>query len=117
MFQVLFYETADGFRPVEAFLDSLAPKMRAKLVAMMMLLAEKGPSLRLPYTAPLGDGLFELRVIHGNDIVRALFFFCAEKRIIITNAFVKKQQKTPRREINLAKARRNDYYQREGAKK
>ena len=38
------------------------------------------------------------------------------QKIIITNGFIKKTQKTPKREIKLAKKYRNDYLKREGEK-
>ena len=113
MYTVEFYETEDGEKPVFDFLMSLDPKMRAKTGAMLQLLAEKGNELRKPYTEHLDDGIFELRTIQGNNISRALFFFFAGKRIIITNGFIKKTQKTPTREISLAKSRRKDFYRRE----
>lgn len=113
VFKVQFYETEDGKKPVLDFLLSLDPKMRAKMGSMMELLEEKGNELRLPYTEHLGDGIFELRAIQGNNISRALFFFYVERRIIITNGFIKKQQKTPPKEIQLAKSRREDFYRQE----
>ncbi len=116
MYTVEFYETDAGERPVFDFLMSLDPKMRAKVGAMMELLAEKGNELRMPYTEHLGDGIFELRAIQGNNISRTLFFFYVGKRIIFTNGFIKKTQKTPPKEITLAKARRNDFYRREERK-
>ena len=94
-------------------MDSLDPKMRAKLIAMLLLLEEKGNALRKPYTESLGDGIFELRAIQGNNISRALFFFYFNQRIIVTNGFIKKQQKTPANEIQLAKERRLDFLRQE----
>jgi len=58
----------------------------------------------------LEDGIFEVRTVEGNDIVRILYFFDEGKIIIATNGFVKKQQKTPKSEIELAKKRRKDYF-------
>ena len=113
MYTVEFYETEDGDKPVFDFMISLEPKMRAKVGAMMQLLAEKGNELHKPYTEHLDDGIFELRTIQGNNISRALFFFYVGHRIIITNGFIKKTQKTPPKEIALAKARRKDFYRRE----
>ena len=113
MYTVEFYETEDGDKPVFDFMISLEPKMRAKVGAMMQLLAEKGNELRKPYTEHLDDGIFELRTIQGNNISRTLFFFYAGHRIIITNGFIKKTQKTPPKEISLAKARRKDFCRRE----
>ena len=90
MFQLEFYETEDGKKPVEEFLDSLDNKMAAKLISMMELLEEKGPELRMPYSESLGDQIFELRCKFGSDITRALYFFYTGKKIIVTNGFVKK---------------------------
>ena len=112
MFQLIFYETEDGFRPVSEFLDSLDNKMAAKLIGLMDILEEKGTELRLPYSESLGDGIFELRCKLGSNITRVLYFFYYDSRIIVTNGFVKKTQKTPYREIQLAKKRRKDWINR-----
>ena len=114
MYLVEFYETESGEQPVFDFLMSLDPKMRAKVAAMMELLAEKGNELRMPYTEHLEDGIF--RTIQGNNISRVLFFFYVGKRIIITNGFIKKTKKTPPKEIALAKLRRDDFCSRQKEK-
>ncbi len=114
LFSVEFYEKENGEKPVEEFLNALQPKMRAKLSGMMELLKEYGTDLREPYSEFLGDGIFELRCKQGSDITRVLYFFYVGRRIIMTNGFVKKQQKTPRKELDLAKKRRADYLERYG---
>ena len=86
--------------------------MNAKLIGLMELLEEKGTALREPYSAPLGDGIFELRCKLGSNITRSLYFFFSGKHIVVTNGFVKKTQKTPPGEIRLAKERRNDWVRR-----
>lgn len=86
--------------------------MRKKMVSMMELLEEKGNLLREPYSKPIDDEIFELRAVQGINITRALYFFCVGKTIVITNGFVKKQQKTPPKEISLAKERRADFLRR-----
>ena len=113
MFTVVYFKYENGDKPVEAFLDSLEAKMRAKVISMMELLAEKGTELRKPYTEPIGDGIFELRVKLGSNITRCLFFFYNEGRIVITNGFVKKTQKTPQSEIVTAMKRRADFLRRQ----
>lgn len=112
MFEIIFYEKSDVDKPVEEFLDSLEPKMRAKLVGILEILQEKGNSLREPYSKHLDDGIFEVRVKVGNNISRILFFFVIGKKIILTNGFIKKSQKTPPREIEIAKERRAEYMER-----
>ena len=116
MFELELYETEDGKEPVADFLDSLEPKMNAKLISLMELLEEKGNELREPYSAPLIDGIFELRCKLGSNITRALYFFHKGKIIVVTNGFVKKTQKTPPAEIKLAKNRREDWLRRQAEK-
>lgn len=113
-FIVEFYENRNGERPVEIFLDSLDIKMRNKLVMIMKVLQEKGNELREPYSKHLTDGIFEIRGKVGNDISRVLYFFYYGGKIIVTNGFIKKTQKTPAEEIEKAKRCRDDYLERYG---
>lgn len=113
-FQVLFYEKENGECPVEEFLSGLDIKMRAKMVGMLQILEEKGNLLREPYSKPLEDGIFEIRCGLGNRMIRVMYFFYYEGKIILTNGFTKKTQKTPRLEIDLAKQRRSDFIRRMG---
>ena len=111
-FTVEFYEKENGEIPVINFIDSLEPKMGAKVLSLIEILEEKGNQLRLPYSEFLEDGIFELRCKFGSDITRTLYFFYEGANIILTNGFVKKTQKTPAQEIKLAKLRRDDYLSR-----
>ena len=95
MINVIFYHTPNGDCPIKNYLDSLSPKLRTEL--------------RLPYSRPLGEGIFELRSISGSNITRVLYFFIKGNTAILTHGFTKKQQKTPVREITKAKLYRNDY--------
>ena len=112
MFELELYSTEDGKEPVADFLDSLDRKMNAKLIGLMELLEEKGTELREPYSAPLEDGIFELRTKLASDITRSLYFFYDGSRIVITHGFVKKQEKTPPAEILRAKEYRADWLRR-----
>ena len=77
----------------------------------------EGPSLREPYSKHLEDGIFEIRTKFGSDITRVLYFFVIGRKIILTNGFVKKTQKTPASEIALAKQYRADYLSRKECSK
>ena len=111
-FIVELYETENGNIPVEEFLKMLDVKMRAKLLGIIKILQEKGNRLREPYSKHLDDGIFELRGKVGSDISRVLYFFYYNKKIILTNGFIKKTQKTPKTEIDKAKKYRSDYLER-----
>ena len=102
-YTVEYYERSDGTRPAEEFILSQDNKMQAKLFITLEFLEDKGPLLREPYSKPLGDGIFEVRAKQGSDISRVLYFFVVGKKIILTNGFVKKTQKTPPGEIDRAK--------------
>ena len=108
-FEIRFYEKADGTRPAEEFLNALDKPMRIKMVKMISLLGELGFNLREPYSKPIDDGIFELRCQSGNNISRILYFFYCDNKIIMTNGFIKKTNKTPKKEIELAKSRKADY--------
>lgn len=109
MFDVEFFQEDDGSYPVEEFILSLDLKMRAKVFRTLELLEYKGNDLREPFSKHLGEGIFELRVKQSSNIVRILYFFVIGKRIILANGFVKKSQKTPPGEIDLAKKRRDKF--------
>ena len=114
MFQLEFYSTEDGNEPIQDFLNSLDTKMNVKLTGLMEILEEKGTELRLPYSEHLGDKIYELRCKQGSNITRVLYFFYFGGKIVMTNGFTKKTQKTPPSEIKLAKERRADWVKRYG---
>ena len=112
LFDVEYYEKDDGTYPAEEFILSQDMKMQAKLFHLLELLELKGNELREPYSKPLSDGIFEIRAIQGNNITRVLYFFIYERKIILTNGFIKKTRKTPIEQIQTAKARQKDFLER-----
>ena len=108
-FKVGFYEKDNGTFPAEAFILEQPLKMRARIYQYIRLLEIKGNELREPYSKFLRDGIFELRIQQGNDIVRVLYFFVVGRNVILTNGFIKKSQKTPDEQIELAKKYKSDY--------
>ena len=57
------------------------------------------------------NGLYEIRVQSGNDIYRIFCFFDEGKLVIVTSAFQKKTQKTPKKEIKKALKIKEEYYE------
>ena len=113
MFELEFYDLENGRCPVQEFLDSLEPKMKAKSLRTIDLLERNGPMLRKPYSAPMGDGIFELRVKHGSNIARVFYFFFVGRKAVLTNGLIKQTQKTPKADLELAKKYKADYERRQ----
>lgn len=111
--EVEYYQKDNGEIPVEDFLLSLAPKLRAKAYSDIMLLARLGTNIREPYAAPLkGDkykGLFELRTKFSSDITRIFYFTYDQNKFVLLHGFVKKTNKTPERELDRAIRYKKDY--------
>lgn len=111
-FKVLMFRKGNGEVPVKDFINNLDVKMQTKVMGTLSVLQEYGNELREPYSKHLEDGIFEIRTKVGSDITRVLYFFYYERKIIITNGFVKKTRKTPKEEIEKAKQYRNEYIER-----
>ena len=116
-FEVIFYDKADGTEPAKDFLIGLDKKMRAKMVRTISMLENNGIELREPYSKPLKGGIFELRAKIGSDISRVLYFFFVGQKVVLTNGFIKKSQKTPLNEIERATKYRIEYINREEQKR
>jgi phage-related protein len=93
------------------FLAEQRQKIKDKIVWTLRLIEEL-PRVPETYLKSLQetDGLFEIRIKQGGDIFRIFCFFDQSKLIILTNGFVKKTQKTPRREIERALKIKKEYY-------
>ena len=107
--EVVFYRGKKGDEPAKEFLIDLNPKMRAKMLKVIELLAVNGNNLREPYAKSLRDGIFELRAKEGSDITRVLYFYVVGNKAVLTHGFVKKTEKTPPSEINRAIRYRAQY--------
>ena len=112
-FEVVFYDHPNGSEPAKDFIISLDIKMRAKMLRTIKLLQDNGYELREPYSKHLDEGIFELRAKVGSDISRVLYFFIVGRKVVLTNGFIKKTQKTPSNEIEKAKEYRKEYLNRE----
>ena len=108
-----FYVAADGTSPVEAFLDSLDPKTRARFLWSMEQLRVRNVQAREPLVKHLEDKLWELREESRTNIYRIIYFFYTGRRIVFLHGFQKKTQKTPKKELELARARYEDFLNRE----
>ena len=102
---------SDGTSEFEDYLDSLPDKDAEKLLAVIKAVEGHGllVSARMKWTKKLEDDLYELRSKQGSDIQRAIYFQKVGAEYLITHGFTKKSQKTPKDEIEHAKAMRKRY--------
>jgi phage-related protein len=108
-YSVEYYTKLNGECPIRDFIDRQTPKMQAKILRTIGLLAVNGPTLREPHSKKLTKHLFELRCQTEGDQTRVLYFFVKGKRIVLTNGFTKTTQKTPISQIDLAEGYRLSY--------
>jgi len=108
-----FYRTPAGRSPVGEFVDSLSDQ-HAQKVAWVLRLIERLEIVPQQYLKKLvgTEDLWEVRVQIGGNSYRLLGFFDGPQLLILTSGFVKKQQKIPVREIQVAHQRRTEYLER-----
>jgi phage-related protein len=88
---------------VDAELADLPADMRARLVRVSELIGAVGlPNVKEPHVRHVRGALWEIRLKGKTGIARALYVTAKEQRIVILRAFVKKTEKTPPSEIDLA---------------
>ena len=117
MYIVEFYENSSGKSEIWEFLEELRIKSKTskdsriqykQISLYIQLLQEHGTRLPENVTKHIEDGIWELRP--GNN--RVFYFFYKNDTFVLLHSFRKKTQKTPRREIDRAKAERKDYLER-----
>ena len=94
---------------VDEELAALPADMRARFVRICNLIQEHGlPSVGQPYVKHIEKALWEIRLKGKDGISRALYVTAKPQRVIILRVFIKKTQKTPKKEIQLALKRAKD---------
>ena len=116
-YKIIFYEKENGESEIWDFLENLRKKSHTgkdariqynQILLQISLLEKSGTLLPENITKHIEDNIWELRP--GNN---RIFYFCYDKgTFVLLHHFRKKTNKTPRREIEKAKANRNDYLRR-----
>lgn len=115
MYDIEIYETLNGRSEIKEYILNLQKnnskesriKFR-KIIAYIRMLKEKGLSLGEPYIKHIDDKIWELRPLRD----RILFAYYSDNKIILLSIFMKKTQKTPKKEIEKAKKCFLDYKKR-----
>lgn len=119
MYNILFYETSRGEKPIQDFLTHLRQKSSTdksarillyKIIAYLDLLEEKGTFIGQPVTKHLDGEIWELRPLDN----RILYAYYNDNTFLLLHHFKKKTQKTPKKELKKAKNNLKDYLERNG---
>lgn len=115
-YDVEMYEKVDSKVPVLDFILKLQPKQQAKIYREIELLEKFGNELHYPHVDTVkGDkykGLWELRIEFASNIFRIFYFLPKDNLAILLHGIVKKKQKTPKKELDVALERKKDYIRR-----
>lgn len=104
----MIYRLSYYSETVEAELDAWPVGLRARFRALSVRMEEYGPNLGMPHTRALGNGLFEIRAKADGGIGRVFFCTMVGRKIIILHSFIKKTDKTPKRELDIALNRQKE---------
>lgn len=108
MYEVEFYRDHRGRCQIIDFLERLQIRERAKVAKWIEMLERQGPDLPRPYADIIKGKIRELRIGFGTNEYRLLYFFCG-KRVIITRGFIKKTDKVPVEDIEMADRTMEDF--------
>lgn len=89
---------------VEAFVLSLPDGLLARYLRLTDMMLEFGANLGMPHTRAMSDGLFELRIKSKEGIARVFYCTLVSQRIVMLHGFVKKSEKTPPKELKVARS-------------
>lgn len=105
----MFFQTESGAEPVRDWLRSLDKDGRRAIGGDILTVQFAWP-VGLPLVGYLGDQLWEVRSRLHQRIARTLFII-HEQEIVLLHGFIKKDRKTPKPELDLAKKRKSQYLQ------
>jgi phage-related protein len=104
---LVFFRTSTGNEPVREWLKELPEKDRHVVGRDLERVQYRWP-VGMPLARPLGKGLWEVRTsLASNRIARVIFCF-HEEELVALNGFIKKSQKTPQDELDLALSRKKE---------
>ena len=107
--KVVFFQTDMGNEPVREWLKDLS-KDDCKAIGTDILTVQYAWPIGKPLVDNLGEGIWEVRSRLDNRIARTLFAMI-DQEMVLLHGFIKKQQKTPADELELAKKRKKQYLQ------
>jgi len=95
-------------RRVEQEILELPPGLLARFLRYAERMEIYGPNLGMLHTRAMGGGLFELRLKAAEGIARVFYCTVADRQIGVLHQFIKKTEKTPPKELDIARRRMNE---------
>ena len=105
--KVVFYITSNGNEPVRDWLKEL-PRSSKKLIGEDIKTVQFGWPMGMPVVKKIENGIWEIRTKLDHGIARVLFTTFSND-IVLLHGFIKKTQKLPQDELNLARQRLRDF--------
>ena len=92
---------------VEKFIKHLDFDSASEMLRVVELLETYGHKLSMPHAKPIGNGLWELRIVSKRSL-RVLYGFCGKEAVLVV-ALKKKKVSLLQREVKIAKKRLDEY--------
>ena len=105
-----FYRSGNGVEPVRDWLKAL-PEADRRIVGFDIAVVEFGWPVGTPLCRSLGGGLWEVRCNLTQGRIARVIFCAARGRMVLLHAFVKKTQKTPPPDLDIARKRQKEIEQ------
>ena len=106
----IFYRTEGGREPVREWLKALPYPEDRKRIGEDIKTVEFGWPIGMPTCRTMGQGVYEVRThLTHNRIARVLFYIDERNRMVLPHSFIKKTQKTPDEDLELARRNKDKH--------
>jgi len=102
--EVIFFKLLSGKEPVRDWLKELCREDRI-IIGTDIKTVQYGFPIGMPLVRPMKDGLYEVRSSLSDKRISRIFFCVEDEKVILLHGFIKKSQKTPDNELELARKR------------
>ena len=99
-YEIVYFSDA-----VQEQVFELPDTLAARYIVLARRMVAIGPNLGMPHAKAMGEGLFELRLKGAEGIARVFYCAVVNRRIVMLHSFVKKTERTPKRDLMVATSR------------
>ncbi len=119
MYEIIFYKNKNGESDIENYLDALSIKSKnsktdrinhTKIFSYLVALSKYGTRIGHPTVKHIEGSIWELRPLKN----RIFFFYWKDNKFVLLHHYIKKSQKTPKKELEKARLKLKDFIERSG---